>query len=166
MEVHPLSSPRDPAVVIPLLGVPFSPSGGLGNVSVRGQSTAETLEQLYARYHPTASALLTSPTNVSSLRLSVQSPVFAQQALVLQGGGVSVPFPQIPLVEQLAANPQPRVFPLPAPLNVPEIPHQPEPTSPEREEEDEPMGETGALVPRTASGWEEWRDREIWDYTK
>ena len=88
VEVHPLSSPRDPAVVIPLLGVPFSPSGGLGNVRAQGQSTAETLEQLYARYHPTAGALLTSPTNVSSLRLTVQSPVFAQQALVLQGGSV------------------------------------------------------------------------------
>ena len=28
------------------------------------------------------------------------------------------------------------------------------------------MGETGALVARTASGWEEWRDRELWDYTE
>ena len=28
------------------------------------------------------------------------------------------------------------------------------------------MGETGALVLRTASGWEEWRDRELWDYTE
>jgi chromosome segregation ATPase len=28
------------------------------------------------------------------------------------------------------------------------------------------MGETGAVGPRTASGWEEWRDQEIWDYTE
>ena len=28
------------------------------------------------------------------------------------------------------------------------------------------MGDAGALVPRTASGWEEWRDRELWDYTE
>ena len=120
--VHPLSSPRDPAVVIPLLGVPFLPNVGLGNVSTSVQDAAETLEQLYARYHPSASQLLTSPTNVSSLRLTVQSPVFAQQALVLQGGGVPNPIPQVPLVEKPVANPQPRVFPLPAPMNVPENP--------------------------------------------
>ena len=28
------------------------------------------------------------------------------------------------------------------------------------------MGDLGALVPRTASGWEEWRDRQLWDYTE
>ena len=28
------------------------------------------------------------------------------------------------------------------------------------------MGDTGALVSKTASGWEEWRDRELWDYSE
>ena len=113
-------------MVIPLLGIPFSPSGGLGNVSANVQEAAETLEQLYARCHPSASQLLTSPTNVSTLRLTVQSAVFAQQALVLQGGGVSNPIPQIPLVEQFVANLEHRVFTMPAPMNEPEIPQQPE----------------------------------------
>ena len=50
-------------------------------------------------------------------------------------------------------------------MNVPEIPQQPESTPPEKGG-DEPMGEPGPLVERTASGWEEWRDQELWDYTE
>jgi hypothetical protein len=157
VEMHPLSSPRDPAVVIPLLGVPSLPSGELGSVGVHGQASAETLEQLYARYHP---------TNVSALNLTVQSPVFAQQALVLQGGGVSNPTPSLIAIEQMTAAPSPRVFPSPASMNAPEMSSPPEITPLEREGEDEPMGDSGALIPRTASGWEEWRDRELWDYTE
>ena len=53
--VHPLASPGDPTVVIPLLETPFSSNVGLGTSM---QDAAETLEQLYARYHPPASALL------------------------------------------------------------------------------------------------------------
>ena len=79
---------------------------------------------------------------------------------------MSNPIPQIPLVEQLVANPQPKVFPLPVPMNVPEIPPRAQGIPPERGEGDESMGEPGALVPRTASGWEEWREWELWDYTE
>ena len=70
--VHLLPSLRDPTVVIPLLGTPFLPRVGLGNVNANVQEAAETLEQLYTQYHP-ANGLLTSPTNVSSLRLTVPS---------------------------------------------------------------------------------------------
>ena len=55
---------------------------------------------------------------------------------------------------------------MPVPVNAPELPPPLETTPPERGEGDEPMGDAGGLVPRTASGWEEWRDRELWDYTE
>ena len=80
---------------------------------------------------------------------------------------MSNPIPPLPAIEQMVAATPQRVFPMPVPVNAPELPPPPlESTPPERGGEDEPMGETGALVPRTASGWEEWRDRELWDYTE
>jgi hypothetical protein len=135
--VHPLSTPPESVVDVPVAVTHLLPSVGMGEVGAVVQLNTRTLEEMFVRNHPTARALDLSPTNVSSLSLTVQSPVFAQQALVLQGGGVSNPIPPLPVQDpRIAVSPSQEFF-TPAPLNLVDLPIQTraiplEPTPPER----------------------------------
>ena len=87
VEVHPLSSPRDPAVVIPLLGVPFSPSGGLGNVSVHGQSTARNIGTIVCSIPPHCKCIVDQPNQCEFPPIDRTIASFCSASVGFAGGG-------------------------------------------------------------------------------